>query len=351
MTGRGILLMRTLPTTQSYSREEINEGRKEGVTPESVLVKYLTVVKGRKKNRFFRPFTTIRYYRALTLVPMHQEGKSTTDPHQLSLNIPPHRNHGLFADYYLDHVLPDRTEWACLADEAAPVLEHIAVVFAAFNPTTDEAQTEKDLVRPVLDALGHTYEVQGRLRVPGRIHRPDYIFYNDIDAKNANRNAVLEKSLADKGGLAVGDAKCWGRSAGYHANFRDRLTIIATRRSRSTGMCCTAVSTGASSPMANYGGWYIARPPTGWMSYYEVDLQELAQAGDVNRFLYFYAFFRRAAFDPGALGLAELLRASIDYAHGVGISLKSQVYDALRHRRAGISRLCAERFARRSRRH
>ncbi len=28
------------------------------------------------------------------------------DAQQLSLNLPPHRNHGLFADHYLDHVLP-----------------------------------------------------------------------------------------------------------------------------------------------------------------------------------------------------------------------------------------------------
>ena len=38
--------------------------------------------------------------------------------------------------------------------------------------------------------------------------------------------------------------------------------------------------------------------------FYEVDLQELVEGGDPEKFLYFYAFFRRAAFDDGPLGVA-----------------------------------------------
>ena len=41
---------RALPTTQSYHRVEINEGRKGVFTPEFVLVKYLTVVKSRRDD-------------------------------------------------------------------------------------------------------------------------------------------------------------------------------------------------------------------------------------------------------------------------------------------------------------
>ena len=62
-----------------------------------------------------------------------------------------------------------------------------------------------------------------------------------------------------------------------------------------------------------------------------MDLPALIEGGDTETFLYFFAFFRRAAFDDGALGVAEILRASDDYARGVGDSLKAQVYEALRH--------------------
>ena len=46
-------LIRALPTTQSYNRVEINEGRKGVLTPESLLVKYFMVMKQRKKTFFF----------------------------------------------------------------------------------------------------------------------------------------------------------------------------------------------------------------------------------------------------------------------------------------------------------
>jgi hypothetical protein len=51
--------------------------------------------------------------------------------------------------------------------------------------------------------------------------------------------------------------------------------------------------------------------------YYEVDLRNLAEADNVDAFLYFYAFFRRAAFAPATaepLALEALLRESSDYA-------------------------------------
>ena len=249
---------------------------------------------------------------------------------QLSLTIPAHRNHGLFADHYLDHVLPARGEWMRLEESAGAALAEISRIFAAFVPSSDEQQTERDLVRPILDALGHTYEVQGRLRVPGRFHKPDYVFYRDVEAKNANRNAVLEKTLPEQGGLAVGDAKYWGRSldrtlnTGYADDNRNPSFQIYWY------MLHSGVQWGV---LTNGQLWRLVHRESADRLdiYYEVDLQELVQAGDLLRFRYFYAFFRRAAFDPGPLGLAELLLASTDYAHGVGAGLKSQVYDALRH--------------------
>ena len=62
-----------------------------------------------------------------------------------------------------------------------------------------------------------------------------------------------------------------------------------------------------------------------------MDLLGLVRSGNVDDFLYFYAFFRRAAFDDGELGVGALLAESTDYAKSVGDSLKVQVYEALRH--------------------
>ena len=81
--------------------------------------------------------------------------------------------------------------------------------------------------------------------------------------------------------------------------------------------------------------------------FYEVDLPALARSGSAEDFLYFYAFFRRAAFEDYPLGIGALLRESADYARSVGDSLKVQVYEALRHLAQGFldhprNRLSAE---------
>src|SRR5215203_4986134 len=65
--------------------------------------------------------------------------------------------------------------------------------------------------------------------------------------------------------------------------------------------------------------------------FYEVDLPDLVESGDAKRFLYFYAFFHRSAFEDHPLSVQSILKESEDYARSVGNSLKRQVYEALRH--------------------
>ncbi|MHB0935920.1 MAG: Eco57I restriction-modification methylase domain-containing protein [Armatimonadota bacterium] len=249
---------------------------------------------------------------------------------QLSL-LPPHRNHDLFADHYLDHVLPGRPEWRALGAEAEVARARIRAIFAGFVPSEDETQTEKDFIRPVLDALGFDYEVNVRLRVPGtHPDRPDYVFYRDDAARQANKNVVLDKRLPEQGGLAVGDAKRWNRPldhllrdgrAGGNENPAYQIHKYVLYSGVEWGI------------LTNGKLWRLVHRDTADRLdvYYEVDLEEAVRAQDPADFLYFYAFFRRAAFDPGPLGLAELLNASTSYARSVGASLKAQVYDALRH--------------------
>jgi hypothetical protein len=51
----------------------------------------------------------------------------------------------------------------------------IAPIVRAYVPSDNEAQTEEDLIRPVLSALGHTFEVQPALRTPDGTKKPDYV--------------------------------------------------------------------------------------------------------------------------------------------------------------------------------
>ena len=253
-------------------------------------------------------------------------------PQQFELAFPAHYNQQLFADHYLNEVLPDRPAWQALAAEAQPVMDQIAVILSSYVPSTNERQTEDDLICPVLRLLGHDFELQAPLRTPENVKSPDYVFYRDAAAKAANRGQVLTDSLPRQGGIAVGDAKYWNRplDIAIRQHGGDALSNKNPAFQIHYYLLHSGVTWGI---LTNGKRWRLVYRESAHKLdvYYEVDLEELINSHDTDRFLYFYAFFRRAAFDPGPLGLAEMLRESADYAHKIGDSLKEQVYDALLH--------------------
>ena len=80
---------------------------------------------------------------------------------QAMLLGPAHQNHGLFSDHYLNETLPARLDWQHLAQgsDALHALTQIQAIVAAYTPSNNEAQTEDGLIKPVLRALGHIFEV------------------------------------------------------------------------------------------------------------------------------------------------------------------------------------------------
>lgn len=85
----------------------------------------------------------------------------------------------------------------------------VAAPFALFVPSANEAQLERELIRPVLDLLGHNYEVQPALKTPDGTKRPDYVLYRDTASLEANK--TLDDALLRGRAFAVGDAKHWDR--------------------------------------------------------------------------------------------------------------------------------------------
>ncbi|WP_129629880.1 Eco57I restriction-modification methylase domain-containing protein [Candidatus Oscillochloris fontis] len=248
-----------------------------------------------------------------------------------------HANRQLFADRYLNETLPRRDAWRDLIAEATPVLAQVRAILAAFTPSSNESQTEREVVRPVLELLGHTFEVQASLRTPKGTKKPDYLFYTDQAALLANKNRVV--MAEDLGAaFAVGDAKYWERrldvsSQGEH----DEINRVPSDQ-MAFYMRHTRVAWGI---LTNGRCWrlYHHESVERQDRFYEVDLKDLAEANDPEAFLYFYAFFRRAAFAPAlpeTLTLAAMLRESVDYARGLSESLKLQVFDALRHIAQGL---------------
>lgn len=247
-----------------------------------------------------------------------------------------HNNQQLFSDYYLDTILSKRDDWKALAGQAATVMQEVKNLLDAFQHSSNEAQTEDNLIKPVLTALGHIYEIQAQLRTGGNTQqKPDYIFYQNQASKNANSGKVLTDELPQQGAYAVGDAKRWDRPLDQatktekgkrdesfsNKNPSYQIAFYIQHSSLDWGI------------LTNGRKWRLYHKSTAHKldRFYEVDLPELVESGDPLRFLYFYAFFRRAAFEPQPLGLDSILQASAEYARGVGDTLKSQVYEALRH--------------------
>jgi len=259
------------------------------------------------------------------------------DSRQFELEFPPHYNRQLFADHFLDEILPDRPAWKALAEEAKPVIDQIAGILYSFVPSANERQTEDDLICPVLRLLGHEFELQAPLRTPENVKTPDYIFYRDAAAKAANRGQVLTDNLPAQGGIAIGDAKYWNRP--LDITIRQHGGDALSNKNPAFQIHYYLLHSGAAwGILTNGKRWRLVHRESAHKLdvYYEVDLEESIRSRDIGRFLYFYAFFRQAAFDPGPLGLAEMLRESADYARKIGESLKEQVYDALLHLARGF---------------
>lgn len=260
---------------------------------------------------------------------------------QDQLLLQPHRNRQLFSDYYLDRRLPERPEWQQLLPEAQAALQKITAIFKAYTPSKVEAQTEHDLIQPVLDVLGHVYEVQPALATPDGTKRPDYIFYRDLAARNANKNKTLDESLLQSSAYAVGDAKYWDRplDMAQKSNSVDPFSNKNPGYQIAFYIQHTGLEWGI---LTNGRLWRLYHKDTAYKQdrFYEVDLPALVQTGSADQFRYFYAFFRRAAFEPQAsdvnLSVAAILKAGTDFARDVGDTLKQQVYDALRHLAQGF---------------
>ncbi len=248
---------------------------------------------------------------------------------QLLLSGASHHNQHLFSDYYLDHKLP--AEWSSLKDEATSVMKQLQQLSTTFTPGTSEAQTEEDWIKPVLRALGLVFEVQAHLKVPNSVQRPDYFFYRNEAARieNKGKRIVTEDDLRH-GALAVGDAKAWELSldrarSGSSDSFNNKNPSFQI----SFYMLHSGLPWGI---LTNGRQWrlYHAQSAHKLEIFYEVDLPALLETNDVERFLYFYTFFRRGAFDQGHLTLEQILTASTEYARSVSEDLRQQVYDALR---------------------
>ena len=173
-------------------------------------------------------------------------------------------------------------------------LATITALWRRFKPQGDnEAQTEADWIRPVLEALGHRYNVQVALQTPLGTKVPDYVFCPD----EATRQA------AKRGGRP---GRCrapwpwptprrgtgrWIAAAGKAVStLHENPSLQIDYYIRHSGLAWGILTNGRL--------WRLYHKDTSKKLdvYYEVDLPALIEQGDAEAFMYFWLFFRREAF-------------------------------------------------------
>ena len=245
------------------------------------------------------------------------------------------KNQSLFSNYYLDSFIVGQSQWTdtpniesdyatikALFDAVAPNAEHL-----------NEAQTEHEFIQPLLEQLGHTFEVQPSLQTSQGTRVPDYTFFASSDAHSAAQPHINTNEFF-KTALAVGDAKKWSRNLDRKTqdggdpfnNQNPNYQIDSYLRSADKDWGI----------LTNGRQWRLYHRQTSYRldSFYEVDLAALlTENGDLNSFRYFYNLFRHDAFIPETSGTSFLdlvLTESQQYTVAVSDDLKNRVYDALR---------------------
>jgi hypothetical protein len=107
--------------------------------------------------------------------------------------LPPYYNRELFSKHFLEVLLPKQPEWEAAHTQAAAALQALRELHRRVAPsaTLREQQLEQKWIRPVLEALGVTFDVQVPLPTdnPAVTLAPDYALFGDPAGQSAARVA------------------------------------------------------------------------------------------------------------------------------------------------------------------
>ena len=224
----------------------------------------------------------------------------------------------LFASYFLTEGIRDTPEWKTAAarpEAFAAFREDIRRRYDALSGSADpnEAVTEQELIRPVLELLGwdHYLPQQGAAR---NEDIPDLLLFPDAGSKaraaarirpeERFRDAiVVEESKRFGLALDARDADGPGRSRTPHGQI---LRYLSTADVESDSRIRWGILT-------NGGLWrlydYRARPRAS--GYFETDLAEALQPDNEDGLRLFYLLLRRSSFTPQRGSVASFLETAL----------------------------------------
>ena len=244
----------------------------------------------------------------------------------------------LFTEYFLNEGIRASPEWresVASADAFALFRDGVGERYESLSGSADpnEAVTEQELIRPVLELLGWADYLPQQ---PTRLHEdvPDHLLFQDADSKaRAAAKGRQEDRFSDA--LVVQESK----------RFRlplDARDTDGRRGSRTPhGQILRYLSTAERDTdgdlhwgfLTNGGVWrlydYRSRPRA--TAYHEADLGEMLESGDDDRLRVFYLLFRRDSFvlRDGAVAtfLDTALAEGRRYEEQVAQDLSSVVFE------------------------
>lgn len=238
-----------------------------------------------------------------------------------------HRNHGLFSDYFLNELLPKRMpEWQdhSRIEKAFNAIKSLYESLKSSLPQQSESQLEEKFIKKILTILGHVYEVQPTLvGAASGLKKPDYALFPDQKTQSEVQS-LKGKIEFFKKVLAIAEAKKWERPLDREVKQledKDNPSLQMDRYLYYTEVTWGILTNG------RYWRLYNRKTSKELDNYFEIDLQEILETGNLEAFKYFYFFFRREAFPEF---IDQVYQGSIDYAKELGDNLKENVYEALK---------------------
>ncbi|MBK9038951.1 MAG: N-6 DNA methylase [Bdellovibrionales bacterium] len=184
-----------------------------------------------------------------------------------------------------------------------------------------EAQLEEVWIRPILERLGWTFEVQKRSEKRGQVQIPDYVLF---DSANSLRNARASKDRFFDFSLAVADAKKMGTSLDGSKSIKGNPSHQIIRYLVDAKKEWGILTDG------QYWRLYSLKPDSRHLTFFEVDCARFLCERDDTAFNFFYAFFRKDAFVPDSTSKQSFLDVIFEqgelYAEKIESSLKKRAF-------------------------
>ncbi|WP_440765327.1 Eco57I restriction-modification methylase domain-containing protein [Natronorubrum sp. DTA7] len=252
---------------------------------------------------------------------------------QATLSERPYANSNLFSGHYLDERIHDREEWDC-DEEAGEAMTELQALYELESGLVDGYKEDSlidNWIDEVLDVLGFGTNVETTL--PGGGGYVDVLLFEDTESRRGAAEVYLSSEdttdLFDRG-IGLVEAKQWD------ADFSKRFSEQRPYRNASHQIKHYLERTPESiqwGVLTNGRKWRLyGTKDYETQTYYEIDLPELLERGDLEAFKYFYLFFRPDAFRTagGTTFLDSVWSESETVAQELGEDLQDNVFTAVR---------------------